>query len=53
MRPAFKWGDLDGAIFTKKVEDAYEILVYWRRNLFLLPTGNAGRNYIDEMTRLH
>ena len=50
MRPAFKWGDLDGAIFTKQVKDAYEEMKYWRRNLLLLPIGNASKNYIDEMT---
>ena len=26
--------------------------VYWRRNLFLLPTGAAGKKYITETTRL-
>ena len=41
MRPPFKRGDLDGAIFTKKVEDVYEKTVYWWRNLFLLPKENA------------
>ena len=50
MRPAFKWGDLDGDIFTKQVKDAYEEMKYWRRNLLLLPIGNASKNYIDEMT---
>ena len=34
------------------MEDAYEKIVYWRRNLFLLPAGNVSKNYIDELTRL-
>ena len=52
MRTVFKTGDLYGAIFTKKVEVAYEKVFYWKRSLFLLPTGNASRNYINEMMRL-
>ena len=34
------------------MEVAYEKIVYWKRNLFLHPTGNANKNCIDKMTRL-
>ena len=47
MGPAFKWGDLHGAIFTKNVENASEKNVCWERSLFLLPTGNASKNCIQ------
>ena len=53
MRPAIKSGSLVRVIFMKKVEDTYEKIVYWRRNLFLLLTGNASKNYINEMTVNH
>ena len=46
MKPVFKWVDLDGAIFTKKVKDAYEEIVYF----FSLPTGNASKNYLEDMS---
>ena len=36
--------DLDGAAITRKVEDAYEKMMFWRRNLFLFPTGNVSKN---------
>jgi len=29
-----------------------KIFVFWRKNVFLLPTGECGKDYIDEMTRL-
>ena len=35
-----------------EVSAAYEEIVTWRRNLFDVPKGNIGKQYIDEMTRL-
>ena len=46
MKPVFKWVDLDGAIFTEKVKDAYEEIAYF----FSLPTGNASKNYLEDMS---
>ena len=34
------------------VEMMYEEIVYWRKNLFKLPSGAAGKRYIRELTRL-
>ena len=34
------------------VNQIYEKIVFWRSNLFLLPTGKSGRNFILELTRL-
>ena len=31
---------------------AYEEITKWRRNLFRLPKGNIGKQFVDEMTRL-
>ena len=47
----FRWKDRDGSSFITHINDALEKIVYWRRNLFLLPTGNAGKEFIKEMTR--
>ena len=30
----------------------YEEIVFWRKNIFKLPSGAAGKNFIREMTRL-
>ena len=37
-----KWGDIDGTTFIERVEMIYEKVVYWKKNLFLLPTGKFG-----------
>ena len=48
----FKWGDIDGKSFTEKVELIYEKVFYWKKNLFLLPTGKSGKLNIDESVKL-
>ena len=49
---AFLWGERDGTLFTDDLNVAYEKIVLWRKNLFMLPTGNAGKKYIKDVTRL-
>jgi len=48
----FKWGSYDGESFARKVDLVYEKIVFWKKNLFLLPKGAAGKSYIRETTRL-
>ena len=48
----FNWGEIDGETFTNNVDIIYEKIVYWKKNLFLLPMGNAGKLFIKEITRL-
>jgi hypothetical protein len=48
----FKWGNKDGTAISKEITEAYEKVVYWRKNLFMLPTGAIGKEYIRELTRL-
>ena len=48
----FTWGKLNNNEFTNHVNNIYERIVYWKKNLFLLPTGKAGRKFIEELTRL-
>ena len=31
---------------------AYEEIIHWRRNLFLVPSGRAGKNFINECIQL-
>ena len=50
--PAYKWNNIPPYLFEENVRAAYEKIVFWRKNVFLLPTGKAGRSYIDEVSRL-
>ena len=34
-----------------KIDSTYSEIVYWKKVLFLLPTGAAGKGYIEEMIR--
>ena len=49
---SFLWGERDGTLFTDDLNEAYEKIVFLRKNIFMLPTGNAGKKYIKEVTRL-
>ena len=37
---------------TQNIDDLYEKIVFWRKNLSILPTGNAENKYVKEVTRL-
>ena len=50
--PDFQWGSSDGKVFCASVTSAYDEAIHWKRNIFLLPSGNAGKSFIQEMTRL-
>jgi len=50
--PNFMWGDKTGAEFTQELEAAYNKIVCYRQNLFKLPSGKAGKDFIRENTRL-
>ena len=48
-----KWGVLEGEIAIRaKVSSIYDGIVKWRKNLFLVPRGKAGTDFIREITRL-
>ena len=51
-QPNFKWGTNDGKTVIDSINTVYEKIVFWRKNHFLLPTGAAGKRYINETTRL-
>ena len=46
------WSDVGGTAFEKDLSDAYEKIVYWNRNLFMVLSGATGKKYIEEITRL-
>ena len=46
------WGNLSKNDLMQVINSAYEESVKWKRNLFLLPSGKIGKDYISECTRL-
>ena len=47
----YKWGQYPDYIIERKILEIYEKIVHWRKNVFMLPKGNAWKRYIDEITR--
>ena len=50
--PSFTLGQLDATSFIKIISEAYEETVHWRRNLFMIPTGNPGKRFVSELASL-
>ena len=48
----FKWGNEGSVNITKYICDAYEKIVFWRKNILMLPTGSIGKKYVVETTKL-
>ena len=48
----FIWGEQSSVQFTQDLNFVYDKVVYWRKNLFRLPSGSAGKDFIREVTRL-
>ena len=48
----FYWGNRKGSDFSKDLDYVYEKIVFWRQNLFRLPSENSGKKFICETTRL-
>ena len=52
-----RWGKQNLREVSKKIQDAYERIVFWKKNLwkknlFMLPTGAAAKKYTIETTKL-
>ena len=48
----FYWNTVPLGVYQKDLEEAYNKTVYWRKNIFTVPTGAAGDKFIDEFSRL-
>ena len=46
-----KWGKLSSLEIATSVISAYKKVVKWRRNIFQVPSGQAGKAFIEEMTK--
>ena len=45
----FFWGNTPG---NQAVKECYEKIVFWHKNLYMLPTGSSGKDFTREITRL-
>ena len=52
LQPDFQWGSLDGKSFCNAINEAYNDVIHLKRNIFLLPSGDAGKSFIQEITLL-
>ncbi len=48
----FWWSETRGSDLEKNAMEIYDKIVFWKRNLFMLPNGASGKAYIRETTRL-
>ena len=48
----YKWGEYTNKQFEENGSSIYEKIVYWKRNIFLLPISKSGRCFTDKTTRL-
>ena len=48
----FYWNTVPGRIYQKDLEGAYNQIVCWRKDKFMLPTKAAGKKFIDDISRL-
>ena len=47
--PTLPHNNLDGKTFVELIDKAYNEIVKWKKNLFLVPTGNKGKELISEL----
>ena len=48
----FTWNDVCGEAFTASLKAAYGEVVHWRRNIFMVPSGKVGKEFVREISRL-
>ena len=51
--PSFLWNDtIEGSDFVDRVTAAYDEVVHWKRNLFVVPFGKVGKEFVLELSCL-
>ena len=48
----FRWGEYDRETFSARLEMVYDEIVHWKRNLYEIPRGKAGSDFVSEVSRL-
>lgn len=44
------WGNISHESFSNAVNGVYDEIVHFRRNIFNVPSGRAGKNFTEELT---
>ena len=53
MQPsAFLWDAIEGESFIQAIKKCYEEIVHWKKNLFKVPSGKAGKVFVRELARM-
>ena len=52
-QPQFTWGEIDSQTFIQSVTAAHNEVVHWRRNIFAVPSGKAGKTFVRELAMLY
>ena len=42
---------MSGSVYQGDLEETHEQIVYWRKNVFMIPTGAYGKKFINEIAR--
>ena len=50
---SFKWGSSSGPEFCDTVSYVYDEIVYWKQNLFQVPSGTSGKAFVVELSYLN
>ena len=48
--PTALYNGIDGQTFAEAVDEIYSSIITWRKNLFLTPSGEAGKAFIKLLT---
>ena len=53
MQPtAFQLDAIEGESFIQAIRKCYEEIVYWKKNLFKVPSGKAGKSFVRELAHM-
>ena len=50
--PTFHWGLKEASVVIQALQSAYDDMIHWRRNCFIVPNGSAGTGFVRELTKL-
>ena len=45
LRERFYWKEVPGSIFRRDIQQVYDKIVYWRKNIFMVPRGDVVKIY--------
>ena len=51
--PNFSWGPVEAQSFSALIAQVYDEVVHWRMNLFLVPFGKVGKQFVFQLAKLY